>query len=127
MGGDGTLKRSRRYSDNGYGGGDGDGRTACGQVVDDDDFLDGNKDNNQQEIRQRRVDGIILPPTTLLRAQENWWMATANGYQQWWWRGIRRWRHGRRQVEDDEWKTMTTGQEVEGRHGSTTSTTWQEG
>ena len=28
-GGDGTLKRSKRYSDDGYGGGDGDGRTAC--------------------------------------------------------------------------------------------------
>ena len=31
-GGDGTLKRSRGYSNDGYGGGNGNGRTACRQA-----------------------------------------------------------------------------------------------
>ena len=50
-------KRSRGYSNDGYGSGNGD-RTARGQVgwqrcVNDDDFIDGNKDDNQQEIKTK--------------------------------------------------------------------------
>jgi hypothetical protein len=55
MGGNMTLKRSKRYSNDGYGGGDDNGRTACRQVkwqqhVGDADFLKGDKYGYQQEI-----------------------------------------------------------------------------
>ena len=50
------MKRSKRYSDDGCGGSNDNGKTAHRQVewqrcVDDDDFLDGIKDDKQQEIR----------------------------------------------------------------------------
>jgi hypothetical protein len=88
IGGGGSLKRLRRYSNNGYGSGNGNGRTARRQVgwqrhVNNDDFPDGNKGYNQQEIKQRREDGILLTAAMLLRAQVNWWRTTTNGYQQW--------------------------------------------
>ncbi len=71
MGGYRTLKRSRRYSDDGYSRGGGDGKRGRRRVgwqrhVDNYDFLDGNEDNNQQEIQCWSVDGILLPPATLL-------------------------------------------------------------